>query len=335
MRTGVYRASLIWAIDSFCPAMKYLEMANKEPAETVARGTPVCTWKKLDKAYSSHPIVFRACKYCTTRLTGEGSQYVAHESMARPKTNPKPPQMQHKTSHVWVGMRMSFHPTSLWQEGLCMKGTPLSNQPIQSWPWSESTILLMHSALVRGACSQSCPHKVFTSAADRLLSWTWTSSHEETSSLSSRLQTPSPVRTRVWACTNFFVFGVKISGSALLSVSALPLLASFAEVPGMLARTSSRIFWISACLRPLDLFRGHVSFPGCTCCWSFSAKKILETFRGTFLLRNPTLHVSFGGGRWCPKPIKSNIALRRHAIRVVRCDDELLDVWRFLSAPNV
>ena len=58
----------------------------------------------------------------------------------------------------------------------------------------------------------------------------------------------------------------------------------------------------------------------------FSAKNmILETFRGTFLLRNPTLHVSFGGGRWCPKPIKSNIALRRHAFRVVRCDDELLD----------
>ena len=54
----------------------------------MARGTPACTWKKLDKAYSSHPIVFRACKYCTTRLTGEGSQYVAHESMARPKTNP-------------------------------------------------------------------------------------------------------------------------------------------------------------------------------------------------------------------------------------------------------
>ena len=55
LRTGVYRASLIWAIDSFCPAMKYLEVANKEPAETVARGTPVCTLKKLDKAYSSHP----------------------------------------------------------------------------------------------------------------------------------------------------------------------------------------------------------------------------------------------------------------------------------------
>ena len=71
--------------------MKYREMANKEPAETVARGTPVCTWKKLDKAYSSHPIVFRACKYCTTRLTGEGNQYVAHGSMVRPETNPKPP----------------------------------------------------------------------------------------------------------------------------------------------------------------------------------------------------------------------------------------------------
>ena len=83
-------------------AAKIFPCQKKVPEVTVARGIFVCPWIKQEMKYSSHPMVFRACKYFTARPKGGGSQSEPHESIANPKQNPKMPQKRHMAIHVSV-----------------------------------------------------------------------------------------------------------------------------------------------------------------------------------------------------------------------------------------
>ena len=127
------------------------------PEVTVAKGKPVCLWIKLEMKYSSHPIVFSACTYRTARAKGGGSQNELQESIANPKQNPIAPQNKHTTSHVSVGNWMVTPQATrgpLQALGISAGGGP-SVCDFQSWSCKVSTILLMHSAFVRGVCSHS------------------------------------------------------------------------------------------------------------------------------------------------------------------------------------